>query len=161
VRVVSRQRLSRSLNLGVLLLGGVVVVIDGTTKWWARQHLAHGAAHVAGPLWLRLTSNSGISFSISRGAPVVSVVVAIVAAVGLLTMALRAESGSATWGFGLLLGGGVANVVDRILASPPRVTDFIAVGWFPVFNMADVAVSAGFLLLLLLVLRGKRMVVPW
>jgi len=55
----------------------------------------------------------------------------------------------------------VANVVDRLTASPPRVTDFIAVGQFPVFNVADISVSVGFLLLLLLVLRGERMVVPW
>ena len=161
MRVVSRQRLSRSLNLGVLALAAGVIAVDASTKWWARQQLARGAAHVVGPLWLRLTFNSGVSFSISRGSPTVSVVVATVVALGLLTMALRAQPGVATWGLGLLLGGGLANVVDRLLASPPRVTDFIAVWRFPVFNMADVAVSVGFLLLLLLVFRGKRMVVPW
>ena len=158
---MSRQRLSRSLNLGVLILTAGVIAVDASTKWWARQQLAGGVSHVVGPLWLRLTFNSGVSFSISRDSPTVSLVVAMVVAVGLLTMALRAQPGVATWGLGLLLGGGLANVGDRLLASPPRVTDFIAVGRFPVFNMADVAVSVGFLLLLLLVLRGKRMVVPW
>lgn len=156
-----RQRLSRSRNLAVLAISGGVLIVDALTKWWARGHLVHAATHVVGPVWLRLTYNAGISFSISRGRPLVSVVVASLVALVLLTMALRARPGLATWGLGLLVGGGVANVVDRLTASPPRVTDFIAVGQFPVFNVADISVSVGFLLLLLLVLRGERMVVPW
>jgi len=44
------------------------------------------------------------------------------------------------------------------LATPHEVTDFIAVGSFPVFNLADAAVSVGFLLLLTAVVRGKRLV---
>ncbi len=161
MRVVSRKRLSRRLNLGVLALSGGVIVVDAATKWWARQQLMHGPTHIVGPLWFRLTFNSGISFSLSRNTPSVSVIVAVIVALVLLALALRAQPGVATWGLGLLLGGGVANVLDRLAASPPRVTDFVAVGGFPVFNVADIAVSAGFLLLLLLVLRGKRMVVPW
>jgi signal peptidase II len=58
-----------------------------------------------------------------------------------------------------LLGGGLANVVDRVVASPHRVTDFIAVGSFPVFNLADVAVTAGFIVLLVAALRGGKLLV--
>jgi signal peptidase II len=58
-------------------------------------------------------------------------------------------------GFGLLLGGGLANVVDRLVASPHRVTDFIAVSSFPVFNLADVAITLGFVILMVAALRGE------
>ncbi len=65
-----------------------------------------------------------------------------------MAVGLRARGGLATVGFGLLIGGGVANVVDRLSATPHQVTDFIALGSFPVFNLADVAITVGFITLL-------------
>jgi signal peptidase II len=69
-----------------------------------------------------------------------------------------ARRGAPGVGFGLLIGGGLANVIDRLAASPHRVTDFIAVSSFPVFNLADVAITAGFVVLLVAALRGDRLV---
>jgi signal peptidase II len=60
-------------------------------------------------------------------------------------------------GFGLLIGGGVANIVDRLSATPHQVTDFIALGSFPVFNLADVAITAGFITLLAAALTGEKL----
>jgi lipoprotein signal peptidase len=48
-------------------------------------------------------------------------------------------------------------VIDRLSASPHQVTDFIALGSFPVFNLADVAITAGFVVLMVAALRGDRL----
>jgi lipoprotein signal peptidase len=53
----------------------------------------------------------------------------------------------------------LANVIDRLAAHPHQVTDFIALGSFPVFDLADVAITAGFVVLLVCVLRGERLLV--
>jgi signal peptidase II len=70
---------------------------------------------------------------------------------------LNSAAGLPAAGFGLLLGGGVANVIDRLAATPHRVTDFVALGSFPVFNIADVAITAGFVTLMIAALRGQRL----
>ena len=81
----------------------------------------------------------------------------VVIAVVVVVVGLRANSGSPSIGFGLLIGGGVANVIDRLAATPHEVTDFIAVGSFPVFNAADVAITLGFLVLIAAAIRGERL----
>jgi signal peptidase II len=80
-----------------------------------------------------------------------------VIAVVVVVVGLNARRGLSTIGFGLLLGGGVANIVDRLSASPHRVTDFIALGSFPVFNLADVAITGGFVVLLVAALTGEKL----
>jgi signal peptidase II len=113
---------------------------------------------VLGPLWLRLTYNSGISFSLNATGPIVTTLITLVIVLAVAFVALQASSGLATVGFGLLLGGGVSNEVDRLVHVPHRVTDFISVGWFPVFNVADAAVTLGFVVLFVSLLRGSRLV---
>jgi signal peptidase II len=144
----------------VIAVALVVTAIDAASKWWARRSLIGHTRHVFGPLWLRLQFNTGISFSLSSGWPLISTVLTVIVALAVLVIALRARAGIATWGFGLLVGGGLGNVLDRLAATPHRVTDFVAYGSFPVFNVADVAISAGFVLLLLQLLRGERLVNP-
>ncbi len=135
-----------------------VAVADSLTKWWARHSLATHAHHVVGALWLRLTYNTGISFSLSRGTPALTTLVALAIVLVVAAFAVQAEPGAATVGFGLLLGGGVSNEVDRLVRVPHRVTDFVSVGWFPVFNLADAAVTVGFVVLIVSMLRGSRLV---
>jgi lipoprotein signal peptidase len=50
-------------------------------------------------------------------------------------------------------------VIDRLAASPHRVTDFIAVSSFPVFNLADAAITIGFVILLVCAARGEKLLV--
>jgi signal peptidase II len=158
VHDVPRQRLNRGNN-NVLFIALAVTVADAASKYLARRDLAAHQRHVVGPLWLRLQYNEGISFSLNRGLPLLTSLGTVLVAIALLVVALRARRGAATWGFGLLVGGGVANVVDRLAATPQRVTDFISVGAFPVFNVADTCITIGFVLLLIEILRGKRLVV--
>ena len=152
-----RQRLTYRVNLTVLAVALGVTVIDALTKYWARHHLAGHAQHVLGPLWWRLEYNSGISFSIDHSLPLVATIATIVVAVVVVGVGLRANRGAPAIGFGLLIGGGVANVIDRLAASPHEVTDFIAVGSFPVFNAADAAITLGFIVLMVAAISGERL----
>ena len=157
MRFVSRQRLDAPVNLTVFATALVVTAIDALTKEWARRALATHAVHVVAMLWLRLQFNPGISFSFNRSGPLVTTVATVLVALVVAVVALRARPGLATAGFGLLIGGGLANVIDRLAARPHEVTDFIAVGSFPVFNLADVAITCGFVVLLIATLRGERL----
>ena len=135
----------------------VVTAIDALTKVWARHALSNHAIHVGGGIWLRLQYNSGISFSFNQSRTILTTILTVVVALVVVGVGLRARPGLSTVGFGLLIGGGVANVVDRLSASPHQVTDFIALGSFPVFNLADVAITAGFITLLVAALAGEKL----
>jgi signal peptidase II len=157
LRVVPRQRLSFHLNYTVLAVALAVTIVDAATKYWARHTLAGHPEHLVGVLWFRLQYNSGVSFSINSSGPLVTTIVTVVIAVVVVLVGINAHRGAPAIGFGLLLGGGVANVIDRLAASPHQVTDFIAVSSFPVFNVADMAITVGFLILMVAALRGDRL----
>ena len=154
---VSRQRLAFGVNPTVVAVVLLVTATDALTKIWARHALMSHSVRVLGALWLRLRYNSGISFSINQSGPLLTTILTIVVAVVVVVIGVRAQPGAPAVGFGLLLGGGLGNVIDRLAASPHQVTDFIALGSFPVFNLADVSITAGFIVLLASVLRGERL----
>lgn len=151
-----RRRLG-AVNLTVLAVAVAVTAADELTKAWARSGLARHPVHLAGPAWLRLRYNSGLSFSLHPGGSVVTTVATVLVALAVVAVGLRARPGAPALGFGLLIGGGVANAVDRLVSSPHRVTDFVSVGSFPVFNLADAAITAGFAVLVVVALRGGRL----
>jgi signal peptidase II len=157
LRVVPRQRLRFRLNYTVIAVALAVTVVDAATKYWARHTLSGHPDHIAGFVWFRLQYNSGISFSINNSGPLVTTIVTVIVAVVVVMVGVNANAGAPAIGFGLLLGGGVANVLDRLAASPHRVTDFIAVSTFPVFNVADAAITVGFVVLMVAALRGDRL----
>ena len=155
--LVPRQRLRLHVNPTVVVVALVVTALDAVTKSWARSVLATRDVHVAGEIWLRLQYNSGISFSFNRSGPMVTTTATVLISAVVVVVGLNAALGVPTAGFGLLLGGGVANVIDRLAASPHQVTDFIALGSFPVFNLADASITAGFVVLLVAALQGVRL----
>ena len=112
---------------------------------------------MGGAIWLRLQYNSGISFSFNQSRTWLTTIATVVVALVVLVVGLGARRGLSTIGFGLLIGGGVANVVDRLTATPHQVTDFIALGGFPVFNLADVAITIGFITLLVAAMTGEKL----
>jgi signal peptidase II len=154
---VPRQRLRFRFNFAVIVVALVVTAIDAATKAWARHDLAHHSVQVVGFIWFRLEYNSGISFSINSSGPIVTTIATLVIAVVVVLVGVNANRGLPTIGFGLLIGGGVANVIDRLAATPHRVTDFIAVSSFPVFNAADIAITFGFIVLMIAAVRGDRL----
>jgi signal peptidase II len=157
LRVVPRQRLRLRLNFTVIAVALVVTVVDAATKFWARHTLAGHPEHLAGVFWFRLQYNSGVSFSINSSGPLVTTIATVAVAVIVVLVGINANHGAPAIGFGLLLGGGLANVIDRLAASPHQVTDFIAVSTFPVFNVADMAITVGFVVLMVVALRGERL----
>ena len=107
---------------------------------------------------LTLVRNSGAAFSMATGYTWVLTLVALVVVIGILRYASRLVS---TWwivGIALVLGGAIGNLIDRMLRSPGplrgHVVDFVSVGWWPVFNVADSAVVCGAILLVVLSLLG-------
>jgi len=97
------------------------------------------------PIGLQLTYNSGVAFGISLPSPIQEVLIIVaILLVGYIALHQK-HSFPDEIGFGLLLGGGSANIIDRMLDG--RVTDFIRVGSFPIFNIADSCITLGIAIL--------------
>jgi len=161
-----RRHHSRALVL-ILIIAALVVLADQLTKLWATSTLQEGtySSLIGTLLGLQLTYNSGAAFSSLVDATWVFTIIAAVAVVALLWFSRRV--GSRWWAvaFGLLLGGAITHLGDRLFRAPSfgqgRVVDFIAyANWF-IGNVADIAIFSGALLALALAvvrvpLRGDR-----
>ena len=136
-----------------LLFAAVVgaASIDGVTKLAAKATLDDGPTHIIGPIALKLGHNAGVAFGLGATGP--AWIVLAVTAVVIAVLAAAAWQGrfASPLAAGLILGGAVANFVDRI--SDGAVTDMIDVGWWPTFNAADIAITTGVVLLVLAQLR--------
>jgi signal peptidase II len=155
VRRVPVHRLKASAT--PFYVGGSVVLADTAVTAWATHALAHRRVHVAGPIWLQLSANRGVSFSLAHEWPFVATVATLGVLVVVVGVSLFARAGWPATGFGLLVGGGVGNVVDRLASRPPAVTDYVAVGSFPSFNVADAAITVGVVILFIVALRGQTL----
>lgn len=137
-------------------LCGLILLADQASKAAIRDHLVLGErVDVLGPLELTFVHNKGVAFGLAggAGAGLVLVTFAALAVVGYLF----ARNPTRPWmwvAVGLLAGGALGNLADRIRAD--AVTDFIHVGSWPAFNLADVSISAGVILLVLLYLRDAE-----
>jgi signal peptidase II len=154
---VPRKRLDLRVNHTVVVVALGVIVLDVVTKAWARHTLVTHSVRLFGGVWLRLQFNSGVSFSINQSGPLVTSIITAIIATVVVVVGLRANAGAPAVGFGFLLGGGVANLADRLISTPHRVTDFISLGAFPVFNLADVSITSGFIILFIAAMRGDRL----
>lgn len=146
---------------------GLALILDLASKYWMEQILEpHQPVPVGGDFFrLTLGYNTGIAFGLFANVGSWTVVVTGVVIVGLiiwLTRALRAGELPlvAAWPIGFLLGGAVANFVDRV--PDGRVTDFLDVGLrasrWPTFNLADsfIVVSLGVLLLISMQIQDEH-----
>lgn len=131
-----------------------VVVIDFVTKRWASVQFADGPVEVIpGFLGFTYVENPGAALSTFQNAGSVIGVIAIVVTIGVL-WALRTERPTIeVVAFGLVIGGAVGNLLDRILRGPGlldgKVIDWIELWWIPTFNVADMAVTFAVTLLLI------------
>ena len=126
------------------VIAAAVVVVDQLTKSWAVRRLSHGDIHVVWKLDLELTYNSGASFGLGRGwAPVIGGA-AVAAVVLLLSAVRRVRSDALTVALGLVIGGALGNLTDRVVGNHHgAVVDFIALHFWPTFNVADSCVVVG------------------
>jgi len=134
----------------------VVLAVDRVTKGLVTANVTPGTALSAGPgVQIVNTHNSGAAFSLAPNATLFFLVASLVVAGGLLYYVVRNPVGSALGGtLGLVMGGALGNGYDRLVHG--TVTDFIAVFFWPVFNVADSAITLGVLLLLFGYLRRQR-----
>jgi len=153
----------RSLTLVSVAVAALVVLADQLSKTWAVRHLSGGrTVDVVGSLRFNLTFNSGMAFSQGRGVGPFIGVVALVVIVVLLVSLRRTGSMLSAVGIGLVIGGAIGNVSDRLFRAGDgflggAVVDFIDVQWWPVFNVADMAVTTGGVILVLgSLLAGPR-----
>jgi signal peptidase II len=113
-----------------------------------------------GFLTLTLIRNSGAAFSIGTGMTVIFTLIAIAVVVAILRISRTLYSVAWAISLGLLLGGAVGNLTDRLLRAPGvgrgYVVDFIQLPHFAVFNLADSAIVVGGCLMVLLSFRGLR-----
>ncbi|WLP90418.1 signal peptidase II [Gordonia sp. NB41Y] len=153
-------RKRRPVLLVLAAIAGTVVVLDILTKTWAVETIVPGdPIHIIGDVvTLRMVRNSGAAFSMAEGYTWVLTLIALAVIAVIIRYSSRLRSGWWMLGLGLVLGGALGNLVDRIFRSPGvlrgHVVDFISVGWWPVFNIADSAVVCGAILLVVLSLLG-------
>ncbi len=132
---------------------GAVFAVDQAAKAAVEAHLVLGeGVDVLGPLGLTLSHNRGVAFGVAGGAGVGLVLVTIAALAAIAYFFSRNAATPGMWvAVGLLAGGALGNLADRVRAD--AVTDYVDVGSWPPFNIADVAITCGVLLLALLYLR--------
>jgi signal peptidase II len=135
-----------------------VVVADQLTKWWAVTRLPDGPIHVIGTLDLELSRNTGASFSLFQGKAYVLVPVAVVLVAVLSVLAWRAPTAGRAAILGLILGGALGNLSDRFFRDDHgAVVDFVALHFWPTFNVADASIVVGCILLLVSLVRGPQL----
>jgi signal peptidase II len=157
--VVAEQRTGSAGPRRLLVAVAVmvtVVLVDQLTKWWAVTRLASGPIHVIGTLDLELSRNTGVSFSLFQGKAFVLIPIAVVLVAGLATIAWHAPSAGRAALLGLILGGAVGNLCDRVFRDHGAVVDFIALHVWPTFNVADASIVIGCLLLVVSLIRSPR-----
>lgn len=128
-----------------LVLAAAVVVADQLTKWAVRAYADHLPVSWVAGLHLEITYNSGISFSRFAGAGNIVVVLVGAVAVG-VAIALVLAPPRYRPALGVILGGAVGNLIDRVRFDG-SVLDFIGFYGWPKFNIADAAIVAGTILL--------------
>jgi signal peptidase II len=124
-------------------VAALVVVADRVTTTLVEDHL-HDAVHLWGPFGLALQFNSGVAFSLLTGrSTLVTVLLGLVVLV-LGVCLVRVRTMAQAIGGGLVLGGGLGNLSERIVsAHHGLVVDFITLSHWPTFNVADACITIG------------------
>lgn len=147
--------------LFLLIVAGTLVLLDQWTKELVRGSLPMGS--VWSPWeWLspyaRIVHwhNTGVAFGMFQGMGSVFAVLAAIVSIVIIYLYNRVAGDSwiLKWAMSLQLAGAVGNLIDRVTIG--YVTDFISVGNFPVFNVADASISIGVVILLIYVWYQER-----
>lgn len=137
-------------------VAAVVVLVDQLTKHWALSALSDGEViDVVGSLRFNLAFNTGASFSMGSGFGPILAIVVVVVVVLLLRFVRNVPGRLNLLAVGAVVGGALGNLVDRVFREGDgllggAVVDFIdLVRWWPIFNIADIGVVCGAILLLI------------
>lgn len=140
------------VGLPIALIAGLVIALDQVTKTWALgDRLTYPGIHLWGDVRFARTFNDGVAFGLGGGAAPALIAVAVLGAALVIFKKQLPINRWVITGMGLVLGGGSGNLVDRVLRDHGgAVIDFIDIGMlplinreWPVFNIADIAVVVG------------------
>lgn len=155
---------ARRARIGWLIALSVgVLVIDQVTKAWALSALEEGVRHpvLGDALGIQLLFNPGAALGLATGTTWLLTVIALVVIVVIARVSRRLGSTGWAIALGLLLGGAIGNLIDRLVRDPAfgrgHVIDFIAYGNLFVGNVADIAIVVAAGLLMILSFRGVRL----
>jgi signal peptidase II len=135
-------------------IAGVVWALDRLTKIWV-EHALDGRPPltvIPGVLDLRFTTNPGGAFSLGQRTPWIFVSASILVSIGIVVTAFRHTSRGTSVALGLILGGALGNLTDRIVRGSGfsgHVVDFVDFHVWPIFNLADSAIVVGAVVLAL------------
>jgi signal peptidase II len=150
-------RAGRPLLATAIVLG--VVALDQLSKWWAVEQLPNDPVRLIGDdIGFAVVRNTGSAFSLFQAFTPFLAVVAIVVAVILVRTVRRTRDTLMVVGLSLVLGGALGNLIDRLFRAPGflrgAVVDFVHVGDFPTFNVADSAITIGAILIVIWAIRA-------
>ena len=137
-------------------VAGIVIALDQWTKWLVRQNIEFGSQWLPKGLeWLspyvRIVNwnNSGAAFGMFQNGNLVFTILAfiVIAAIIYYYPQVEANDWTLKLAMGLQLAGAAGNLIDRLMVG--KVTDFISISVFPVFNVADSSITIGVIVLLL------------
>jgi signal peptidase II len=143
------------LALAAIALSAIVA--DQVTKHVVASNLQLGdGLHVVGPFTIRHVQNSGIAFGLFSSATAVVTIVTSIAVIWMLVFFARSGARHPVLpaALGLLIGGSVSNLADRIRLH--HVTDFVDLKWWPAFNLADSFIVVGVAILLAALVAADR-----
>jgi signal peptidase II len=135
--------------IGLAVVALAAVIADQLTKHVvASQIRLDTAVKLIGPFSIRHVENSGIAFGLFSSATAIVIVLTTIAVVWMLVFFARsgARHPALPVALGLLIGGSVSNLVDRVRLG--YVTDFLDLRWWPAFNLADASIVVGVFILL-------------
>lgn len=135
------------------MIAAGVIVVDQITKALVTESISRGEqVDVIGPLKFTLTFNDGVAFGLAGGGGILVIALSMVALVALGAFIASAPDRLGTWlAGGLILGGALGNLLDRLRLG--HVTDFILLPNWPAFNIADMSITVGVVLLAWTVIR--------
>jgi signal peptidase II len=142
---------------GLAAVAVAAIVADQVTKHVVTKTLPlDNSVHVAGPLSIHHVQNSGIAFGLFSSATVIVTVVTGIAVVWMVVFFARSGARHPVLpaALGLLIGGSLSNLVDRIRLH--HVTDFIDLRYWPAFNLADSFIVIGVAILLAALIAADR-----
>ena len=156
------------LGWSAYLIAAVAVALDQASKFWILNVFdlpLKASVQVAGPFHLTMVWNRGVSFGLLRADADLTrwalAAFSIIVSIFLAVWARKADRKLTAVALGLVMGGAIGNVIDRIRFG--AVADFLDFSrlWFPwIFNVADAAITIGIVILLIDMLLQEKEAVP-
>lgn len=138
-------------------IAAAVIALDQITKLWAERSLDDQIIDLFWTLRLRLIYNTGSAFSLGAGSGRIIAALVVIVIVILIVYARSVPRGPMLFLIAVIIGGAIGNLIDRLFRADDGflsggVVDFIDFQWWPVFNIADMAVVGGAVGLMVLTL---------